>query len=164
MEQQERANDVIITGIKVKHRSYARAVQSREGEGEDDLDRNSTEEQVVASLKNYGVQLNEANISTCYTISRRGSSDKVIVLKFLSRKFKTELLKQGRKLKGSNIYLNEHLTKSNATISRRARELRKAGKITNTWTNDCRIFIKLNGPEEKIVNVKNIQELDIYNL
>lgn len=75
-----------------------------------------------------------------------------------------ELLKQGRNLKGSNVYINEHLTKRHADIARKARFLKKHGKIQHTWTANCKIFIKLNGsPEQaKVMVIKNIEELDKY--
>ena len=65
----------------------------------------------------------------------------------------------GRKLKGTGIYVNEHLTKRNADLARAARELRKAGKIQSTWTRDCKVFIK-NG-EGKIILVRSSADLQL---
>ncbi len=82
----------------------------------------------------------------------------------MNRKHKNALLRQGKKLKGSNVYLNEHLTKRNTDIARKARFLRKQRKIQSTWTANCKIFIKLNGtPEEaKVLVIKDVEELDKY--
>lgn len=46
------------------------------------------------------------------------------------KKTKITLIRKGRKLNGSDIYVNEHLTKKikNADISRKARFLRKQKK------------------------------------
>lgn len=42
-----------------------------------------------------------------------------------------ELLRQGKKLKGTNVCINEHLIKSNADLARRAREkFRLLGPLT----------------------------------
>ena len=58
-------------------------------------------------------------------------------MRFVNRKLKIALLEQGRKLKGTNVYIKEHLTKHSADIAK------------HTWTSNCKIFIKLNGsPEE----------------
>lgn len=57
-------------------------------------------------------------------------------MRLINRKLKTALLKQGRKLKGTNIFINEHLTKCNADIARKLRFLKKLGKIQNTWTTN----------------------------
>ncbi|KAJ8358176.1 hypothetical protein AAFF_G00028040 [Aldrovandia affinis] len=83
-------------------------------------------------------------------------------MRFVNRKHKTALLKQGRKLKGSNVYLNEHLTKRNADIARKARYMKKQRKIQTTWTTNCKVFIKLNGtPEEaKVLVIRNIEDPD----
>ena len=82
----------------------------------------------------------------------------------MNRKHKTALLKQRRKLKGSDVYINEHLTKYNGDIARKARFMKKQKKIQNTWTTNCKIFIKLNGtPEEaKVLVIRNMEELDKY--
>ena len=84
--------------------------------------------------------------------------------RFVNRKLKIALLKQGRKLKGINVYINKHLIKHNADIAKPARYLKKQKKIQHTWTSNCKIFIKLNGtPEEaKVLMVKTINDLDKY--
>ncbi|CAL8236488.1 unnamed protein product [Boreogadus saida] len=100
LEQYTRINNVIVTGLHVKPRSYARAVTDDNGGG-----------------------------------ARRKTSDNpVVIIRFVNRKHKTALMRQGRKLKGSNVFLNDHLTKNNADIARMARNLKKQGKIQNTWT------------------------------
>lgn len=88
----------------------------------------------------------------------------VYQIRFTNRKAKTELLRQGRKLRGSDVYLNEHLTKKNADIARQARILKKQNKIQATWTRNCKVWIKLNGsPEEaSIIVVRELSELDRY--
>ena len=65
-------------------------------------------------------------------------------------------------LKGTDVYINEHLTKTNADIAKKARYLRRMKKIQSTWTRNCKIFIKLNGsPEEaKALMVRNIEKLE----
>ena len=63
---------------------------------------------------------------------RRGITrpkETTVILRFVNRKHKLELLKQGKKLKGTNVYMNDHLTKRNAEIAKKARDLRKEKKI-----------------------------------
>ena len=157
---------MIVSGLRIKPRSYARAVTvNNEGES-GGLDENSTEQQVATFLQSKGIILDCDNIEACHTLPRRNNdNDKpAVILRFVNRKHKTALLKQGRKLKGSNVFLNEHLTKHNADIAKKARLLKKQGKIQNTWTTSCKIFIKLNGtPEDaKVVMIRSIEELDKY--
>ncbi|KAL3966351.1 heterogeneous nuclear ribonucleoprotein R [Sarotherodon galilaeus] len=165
LEQYTRINDVIITGLRIKPRSYARAVAADNvgGPGEEDV--NSTELQVVTFLRSKGVEVDYNNIEACHPLPRKNDSDKpAIIVRFANRKHKTALLKQGKKLKGSDVFMNEHLTKRNADIARKARYLKKQGKIQNTWTTNCKVFIKLNGtPEQaKVLVIRNMEELDKY--
>ena len=53
----------------------------------------------------------------------------------------------------SNVFINEHLTKRNGEIAQKARLLRRQGKISTTWTRDCKVFIKTIGvPEVAKIN------------
>ena len=167
LEQYSRINEVVVSGLQIKPRSYARAVTAI-GDGErGELDENSTEQQVAAFLQCKGIMLDCNTIEACHTLPRRNNDkDKpAVILRFVNRKHKNALLKQGRKLKGTNVYMNEHLTKHNADIARKARYLRKTGKIQSTWTTNCKIFIKLNGtPEEaRVMIIRNIEELDKFD-
>ena len=158
-------NDVVITGLQLKPWSCARAVTANNGGEPGELDVSSTEQQVAAFLQSKGIHLDFDNIEACHPLPRRNASDKqTIIMRFANRKHKTALLKQGRKLKGSNVYVNEHLTKQNADIARRTRFLKKQRKIQNTWTTSCKVFIKLNGtPEEaKVLVVRSIEDLEKY--
>lgn len=129
------------------------------------VDVSSTEQQVAAFLQSKGIDLNCDNIEACHLLPRRNPTNKpAVIIRFVNRKHKNALLKQGRKLRGSDVFINEHLTKNNAEIARRARYLKKQKKIQNTWTANCRIFIKLNGtPEEaKVLVVSCMEELEKY--
>lgn len=74
------------------------------------------------------------------------------------------MLKLAKKLKGTRVYVNEHLTKRNAEIARQARILKKEKRIQDAWTRNCRVMIRLNGtPEQaKVTAIRDIRELDQY--
>ena len=57
----------------------------------------------------------------------RDKSDNIIV-RFVNKKSKIEVLKNVRKLKGSNVYINEHLTKKNGEIAQKVRLLTREDK------------------------------------
>ena len=125
------------------------------------------EEQVASFLLSKGIKLDCDTVEACHPLPRRGNNDKpAIIMQFYNRKHKSPLLKQGRLLKGSGVFINEHLTKKNADIAMKARFLRNQKKIQSTWTTNCKVFIKLNGtPEEaKVLVVRDITELDKYDL
>lgn len=120
---------------------------------------------MVAFLQSKGVEVDRDSIEACHPLPRRDDSNRrTVVMTFVNRKHKTALLKQGRKWKGSNVFINEHLTKRNADIARKARLMKKQGKIQHTWTSHCKVFIKLNGtPEQaRVLVIRNIEELDKY--
>ena len=68
-------------------------------------------------------------------------------------------------MKGTGVYVNEHLTKRNGEIARQARILKREKRIQDTWTGNCRIMIRLNGtPEqaEQVIAIRDIDELERY--
>lgn len=71
LEQYTRLNDIIITGLDIKPRSYARAVAATNGEESGDLDVSSTEQWVAAFLQTRGIELDCGNIEACHTLPRR---------------------------------------------------------------------------------------------
>ena len=128
----------------------------------DEMEASSAEQQVAAFLESKGVLLNVEDIEACHPLPRRRDNDTpAVIMRFISRKKKIALLKQGKKLKGSNVFLNDHLTKKNADIARKARFLRKQNKIQSTWVTNCKVFIKLNGiPEEaKVLVIRSMEDL-----
>ncbi len=138
---------------------------ARDGASASPRERETLEHQVVSFLGSKGFSVNSSDIEACHTLpSKNKEAPPAIIMRLCSRKKKQELLKQGSKLKGTNVYLNEHLIKKNADIARKARRLKKQGKIQATWTASCKIFIKLNGsPEEaKVMIIKEERELDKY--
>lgn len=105
------------------------------------------------------------NILACHTLPRKDSRVKpFIVVCFANLRHKTELLKQAKKLKGTGVNLNEHLTKKNADIARDARILREQIKIQAMWTRNCNVMIRLKRtPEEaKVVTIRELQDVDQY--
>ena len=46
----------------------------------------------------------------------------LILLKCSNRKAKLDVIKNAKKLKGSNVYINEHLTKRNSDLALKARK------------------------------------------
>ncbi|CAM4548702.1 unnamed protein product [Leuciscus chuanchicus] len=108
LEQHTRINDVVITGLRIKPRSYARAVTPDNVGEPREQDVSSVEQQVVTFLQSKGIEMVSDNIEACHLLPRRNDSDKpAIIMRLNNPKHKTALLKQGRKLKGSNVYIND---------------------------------------------------------
>ena len=96
----------------------------------------------------------------CHTLPGKKTIPDILV-RVAKRKTKTKILRESRKLKGTNIYLNEHLTSTNAAIAREARKMKKEQKIAATWTRNCKILVKSLGPPEraKVVLVRSQEDL-----
>ncbi|KAK7880856.1 hypothetical protein WMY93_032517 [Mugilogobius chulae] len=167
LEQYTRMEDVIITGLCITPRSYAKATIDGRNVAEDagTKDLQSLEKQVLQFFHGKDIHLDEKTIAACHTLPRRDKTKPAIILRFANRKYKTELLRQGRKLKGCEVFVNEHLTKKTAEIAREARLLRRNNKIRATWTRNCKVYIQLNGssPEQaKVLLVRDLRDLQQF--
>lgn len=127
------------------------------------LDLNTVEDQVITFLQSKGIVIGKENIEACHPFTRRSNKDKpAVVMRFANRKHKMELLKQGKKLFCQ--MLNEHLTKKNGDIARKARFLRRQQKIQSTWTTNCKVFVRLNGEPEQatVLVIRDMEEHDKF--
>lgn len=107
LEQYSRLNKVIITGLQVKPQSYARAVTADDGETNVEM-QVLTEQQVVSFLQSKGIDLDDRSIEVCHPLTRRNAGDKqAILITFINRNHKNALLKEGRKLKGTDVYMKD---------------------------------------------------------
>lgn len=157
-----------MTGLKTKPHSYAKAVAKLQNEEPDQEDNESVEQQLIKFLQSNHVQVNEQDIEACHPLpqsyqQKRGqdSTHYSEIHQQVKVKSKTSLLKQGKVLKGTNVYLNEHLTKTNAELARRARQLRRENKIKGMWTRNCKVYILTNGSPEtaKVMLVRSLEDL-----
>ena len=54
------------------------------------------------------------------------------------------------------LYINEDLTKTRAEVAARARQLKRDGKLDDTWTRDGIIFVKKGDSVHRIATVREI--------
>ncbi|KAF3842497.1 hypothetical protein F7725_024448 [Dissostichus mawsoni] len=100
---------VVCQRSSLSSRILARAARMTGGDTSEE-DATSVELQVTAFLNSKGIEIDSDNIEACHPLPRRNKTDKpAIIIRFANRKHKIELLKQGRRLKGSDVYRNEHL-------------------------------------------------------
>lgn len=102
LEQNTRMNDVIITGIKDKPHSYAGAVvaEAVSGGQPSEEERRSVEQQVTSYLQSKGIEMDLEQIEACPPLLSKNDQTPAVIMRFVNRKNKMALLKQGRKLKG----------------------------------------------------------------
>ena len=58
------------------------------------------------------------------------------------------------------LYINEDLTKTRAEVAARARQLKRDGKLDDTWTRDGIIFVKKGDSVHRITTVR---EIHVFN-
>ena len=178
LEQYTRKNNIVISGFETK--SFSEIVSGHNdipmsGNLENDVEvmRNSEtlETKVIDMFKTkVKVDVVPSDISAIHYLPSKNNSNKKepksILVHFVNRKTKEKLLKNGKNLKNTEIYLNEHLTKRNADIHKKARMLKKEKKIIGTWTRNCKIYVKvddgsLNG---KIIGMNTMEDFEKLNI
>lgn len=139
LEQYTRMEDIVISGLETTHCTYARITAAdKEGEDAPRGELCILEQPVINFFSSKDISIDSQNIAACCTIPQR-RDNRSNIIRFVSRKHKHEVLKQVKKLKGTGVYVNEHLTKRNGEIARQARILKKEKRIQDTWTRNCKI-------------------------
>ena len=77
-----------------------------------------------------------------------------VLVKFSTYRARERIYRARSKLKNSHsgIYLNEDLTRKRGQLAYVARRLKREQQITDTWTYDCRVFVKNNAGAVTVVN------------
>ena len=106
------------------------------------LDDLSVEKQLTSALGDKGIVLPPESVSACHVLPPRDKDNGYIqppraIIRFTSRKTKTAIIKQAKQVKGSNNYINEHLTSTSQTLAWAARQLKK--KRTHYINMDSRL-------------------------
>ena len=77
-----------------------------------------------------------------------------IIVRFTTHNLKTSVMRNARKLKQTNLFINEIMTKSRATIAWEARTLKRERKILDTWGQDINVFRACLGAQLTICSQK----------
>lgn len=122
-------------------------------------------DKIVLELANthLGVQLEASDISRSHRVGPPSpSKPRQILVKFATYRAREKVFKARSKLKGTSLgyFLNEDLTKKRGHLAFLARMMKRDKKIADTWTYDCRVFIKTNHGTTKTVN--SVHELEHF--
>ena len=142
LEQLSRQNSVRINGIP-------------ESEREDT-------DQIIIKLakEKLGRDLQTTDIVTSHRLGKpRPDKPRVIIARFVTHSTKTSLIKNGKRLKNTNISVNEDLTQIRSKLAYEARTLQRAEKIQQTWTRDGTIYVKINDTVIRITTEKGMNDL-----
>ena len=159
-EQYSRRDNLIISGLKVTQ-SFSGALKSQPNTGvaaeqisQSDLDESDSSgrdhsimtKNIISFAKNQlNVDIGEQDLVAVHPLPKRNARETALcIVRFANRDARKKVVQSRKKLKGTNIFINDHLTPKNATLFKLAREMRKRNEIQSCWTMDCKIFIKIN--------------------
>ncbi|RVE60453.1 hypothetical protein OJAV_G00181120 [Oryzias javanicus] len=153
LEQRSKSDKVMISELQIKLQSMA--ANGNNAPNPADLDANSVEQQGENSMESKGISLDLNNIKS---FTRKREQNKPSnTRRFRNQKHKLDLLKQKKKLKGTDVYY--HLTRKKPEMIRKARFLKKQKRIRNTWVRNQKISIKVNRAQEQ-TTVRNVNMED----
>ena len=161
---------MVITGFDQDavplSRIVTESISEEENESAPHDIQDTLEDKLVAFLNTNDIPVRKEEISACHTIGKRErGKNQPIVVRFVSRKTKTMMLANGHKLKHikkpEGVYINEHLSKKNSELARKARQMRKSGKIISTWTGDCNVFVRVDHGDGNTRAMKIIDMADL---
>ena len=94
-----------------------------------------------------------------------GDNPRAIIVKFVSHNYKVAFLRKKKDLRqlgrGEPVFVNEDLTKTRAGMAKRARDLKRAERLTDTWTRDGVVFVKkTDGTIERFTRVPAFAEME----
>ena len=124
-----------------------------------------TPEIVVDSLKKHlNIDIKETDIEESFRLGKpdNTSSHRPVLIKFTNKTVRNLIYKTKSKLKDSKkrIYINEDFTKKNSALFRKTRQLKKEGKIANTWTKNGIVFY-IHYDQESPETIRNESDLNM---
>ena len=162
-EQYSKVDNVVITGLKAL--SYAAVIDdTEERDGPNEHESNSVQARVLA-LFNTELKCNvkETDISAVHYLKRKNGK-KDIIVKFVSRQMKDDIMKKRGALRNRQppVYINDHLTENSSKLAFQARQMKRQGRVLDTWTRNCKIFVKFRNnelEEPKVIQLKSMTDL-----
>ena len=88
--------------------------------------------------------------------TRRGT--KIVIVEFADFAMRRDVYKRRGGFRDAKIFVNEDLTAEAQRIFTQCRELKKSGKIQNTWTWECDVFVQDRGGQR--IPVKTDDDLE----
>ena len=178
LEQYSKKQNIIITGFKTHHKSYARTVHTDEendNENAPETEIDTLKSRVINFLTENVTPIMPNEVEACHTLPSKDPNKKPIVVRFVSRSSKDNIMRNLKKLREANkkpanankVYVNDHLTRKNSDIAAHARKLWKQKIISGTFVRNCTVHVKLAGAyteENKVYQIKDMSDFTKYGL
>ena len=121
-------------------RSYSHVIKSNQYEAQaidsnDDIDMEIEEELTMRRIfvgfvkEKLNLRIKEDDVLEIHEMPAKFEGPKAVIVKFNRSITKRIIMKHRRRLHGTNIYINDQLTRKNAEFERMARKLKKDNKI-----------------------------------
>ena len=107
------------------------------------------------------ISVTQSDINISHRVgTKRDQQSRDILVTFVSNNAKSQFMMSRRKLIGSDVYVNQNLTRAKALLFCQTRSLKRQKKIRDTWTTTGAIFVKLfDSKIRKVVSDEHDQEL-----
>lgn len=158
LEAYNRQENLVIQGLPL---SYAQAVGGANADGTDDEITEHSSDTEIKFLtfcdKQLGITVEPSDISICHRLRKSAKQQyPPIIVRFTNRKARNMVLNARKKLKNAEhpVFINEHLTRSAATLFATARKLAKDGKVSRVWTKNGQVMVKSLADEIMHINAQ----------
>ena len=105
---------------------------------------------VTFAKEKLGMVLQPYNITAIHDLPPRRDGTRADIMQLLSAEKKATLMSLQGSLRGTSIYLNDHLSPFNTELFRQARQLKRDVKIHMAWTMNCCVLIRRREVDIKI--------------
>ncbi len=149
LEQTARGNNIIITGIA---ESFAERADENAAVQDGATPQQASREDTINSVCKVihdacNVDVTPNDLRSAHRLRSKRPGPRPILVTFNSLSLRTSVVnarrpKQQLKFRGSNIYINDHLTKLNADLAHNARQLVKSRDSYSTWVREGQVFVK----------------------
>ena len=96
------------------------------------------------AARKHDLEIGNSDVVRSHRVGERAATDRPkhgdIIVRFTTHNLNASVMRNARKLKGTNLFINDDMTKSRATIAWEARKLKRERKILDTW---LAIFVKV---------------------
>lgn len=112
-----------------------------------------TDQIAIEVAAKVGVNLVVSDIDRSHRVGRQGDRPRPVIVKFVSYRKRREVFTNKKLLKNSGVTLREDLTQSRHALLKDC--ITRYG-LTNVWTTDGIIFVKIGNVKHKIVKASDL--------
>ena len=162
LEQVSRCKNLVLNGVS---ETYAERVsESHEIGGPPPAQREDTLRTTCKVFEETcGVSVKPEDILSAFRLPSKSAGPRPILVSFQNQSTRTAIIKSRRprqklEFQGSPVYLNDHLTPTNAEIFKKARQLVKDHTAHSSWTSDGQPMIRWSA-SDRPVKITSLSEL-----